>query len=59
MYKVNTVKFLNNLVVDILKAYVMPNKSKSEKNESILPICDIKKVMIKHFTFYSLTQIHY
>ena len=50
MYKVNTVKCLNNLVVDILKAYVMPNKSKSEKNESILPICDIKKSYDKNIS---------
>ena len=35
MYKLNTVKFLNNLLYNVFKSYVMPmpDKSKSLKNE--------------------------
>ena len=43
-----------------LKSYVMSDKSKSQKNEYILPICAIKNNNnLKKLTTYSFTPIHH
>ena len=52
MYKVNTVKFWNNLVHDILKSNAISDVPKSQNNKHILLVCFIKKFMLK--IFYNL-----